>query len=66
LCLPERTAAATPLCRYGSFGNCARNPADAKYMQHLLGLAQAAFGQRVLYSTIDGAGHLGAGSPWKV
>eukprot|EP00931_Biecheleriopsis_adriatica_P115647 TRINITY_DN91414_c0_g1_i1.p1 TRINITY_DN91414_c0_g1~~TRINITY_DN91414_c0_g1_i1.p1 ORF type:complete len:666 (-),score=75.36 TRINITY_DN91414_c0_g1_i1:451-2388(-) len=55
---------------YGSFGNCAENPDDAKYMNYLLDLAVAHFGTDVVYSTIDGgegatAADLSAGSPWK-
>jgi len=55
---------------YGSFGNCAANPDDAKYMRHLLDVASAHFGAPVVYSTIDGgegerAAQLEAGSPFK-
>lgn len=55
---------------YGSFGNCATNPDDAKYMQYLLDLAMNYFGTDVVYTTIDGgegktAAPLERGSPWK-
>lgn len=58
---------------YGSFGHCDTDPADAKYMNHLLGLATAHLGAPItemLYSTIDGgegknAAKLNDGSPWK-
>lgn len=55
---------------YGSYGNCAENPDDAKYMNYLLDLTTKHFGTDVLYSTVDGgegasAADLSAGSPWK-
>jgi len=55
---------------YGSFGNCAQNPADAKYMEHLLDLATSHFGTDVVYTTIDGgegpsAARLAHGNPWR-
>jgi hypothetical protein len=58
---------------YGSFGHCDTNPADAKYMNHLLSLATAYLGApmtEMLYSTIDGgegkaAAKLHDGNPWK-
>ena len=51
-------------------GDCATNPDDARYMEHLLGLATSFFGREQLYSTIDGGegqtpAALGRGSPWK-
>ena len=56
---------------YGSFGNCASNPNDAKYMHHLLDLATAAMPAGMLYSTIDGGegsnpAKLGHGNAWPV
>lgn len=55
---------------YGSFGNCANNPDDAKYMNHLLDLAVSYFGTDVVYTTIDGgegksSAKLEHGSPFK-
>jgi hypothetical protein len=55
---------------YGSFGDCSKNPDDAKYMNHLLDLAVSHFGRDVVYTTIDGgegesAAQLEAGNPWK-
>eukprot|EP00928_Gymnodinium_smaydae_P016896 TRINITY_DN16409_c0_g3_i1.p1 TRINITY_DN16409_c0_g3~~TRINITY_DN16409_c0_g3_i1.p1 ORF type:complete len:674 (-),score=105.15 TRINITY_DN16409_c0_g3_i1:230-2251(-) len=50
---------------YGSFGNCSKNPNDVKYMHHLLDLATQHLGTNVIYSTVQGAGDLAAGSPWK-
>jgi len=55
---------------YGSFGNCANNKDDAKYMNHLLDLAVSHFGTDIVYTTIDGgegssAAKLEHGSPFK-
>ena len=57
---------------YGSFGKCKTNPADAKYMNHLLALATTHLGApmtEMLYSTIDGgegwnSAKLEDGNPW--
>mmetsp|Transcript_125489 Transcript_125489/g.360724 ORF Transcript_125489/g.360724 Transcript_125489/m.360724 type:complete len:705 (+) Transcript_125489:95-2209(+) len=57
---------------YGSFGDCAGNPDDAKYMFHLYDLATKHLGNDVLYSTVDGGEDnedtklvLARGSPWR-
>jgi hypothetical protein len=34
---------------YGSFGDCASNPNDAKYMNHLLGIATRFFGSNMTW-----------------
>jgi hypothetical protein len=53
---------------YGYHGDCASNPDDAKYMNHLLELATKFLGTDVVYITIDlGQGDgsiLPKGSPW--
>eukprot|EP01045_Picozoa_sp_COSAG04_P010020 COSAG04_NODE_601_length_12210_cov_5.548510_5_plen_171_part_00 len=55
-----------PICvtqienEYGSFGSCDTNPADAKYMNHLLSLASSHLGApmtEMLYTTIDVSEH---------